>query len=129
MPALCFFLASGLGFSALLFWKPTSKFRLEWAGRSTSVQLPGYFSRLCRRRYAHHGDWIQTRQRDGMNAWSPRARKHKMASLPVKTTKSPDLHPSLRRRVSDAAEAALLVGAFAVIWGSIAVVVIAALFG
>jgi hypothetical protein len=39
------------------------------------------------------------------------------------------LHPSLMRRVGDAAEAALLVGAFAVIWGSIGVVVIAAVFG
>ena len=58
-----------------------------------------------------------------------KAREHKMASLPVKTTKSPHLHPSLKRRVGDAAEAALLVGAFAVIWGSIGVVVIAAIFG
>lgn len=42
-------------------------------------------------------------------------------------TKSPDLHPTLMRRVGDAAAAVLLVGAFAVIWGSIGVVVIAAI--
>jgi hypothetical protein len=39
------------------------------------------------------------------------------------------LHPSLMRRVGDAAETVLLVGAVAVIWGSIGMVVIAAIFG
>jgi hypothetical protein len=42
-------------------------------------------------------------------------------------TKSPHLHPSLMRRVGDAAETVLLVAAVAVIWGSIGVVLIAAI--
>ena len=39
-------------------------------------------------------------------------------------TKNPHLHPTLMRRVGDA-----LAGALAVIWGSIGVVVVAAIFG
>ena len=38
----------------------------------------------------------------------------------------PPLHPSLMRRIGDAAETALLVAAIAIIWGSIGAVVVAA---
>jgi hypothetical protein len=44
-------------------------------------------------------------------------------------TKNPHLHPTLMRRVGDAAATVLLAGALAVIWGSIGVVVVAAIFG
>jgi hypothetical protein len=44
-------------------------------------------------------------------------------------TPTPHLHPSLMRRVGDAASTALLVGALAAIWGSIGAVVIAAILG
>jgi len=47
----------------------------------------------------------------------------------AKDTPIPHLHPSLMRRVGDAASTALLVGALAAIWGSIGVVVIAAILG
>jgi hypothetical protein len=89
-------------------------YRGSGPGNAGALYLPGFGQSLGRLELALGRD--------------ARARGHKMASLPVKTTKSPHLHPSLKRRVGDAAEAALLVGAFAVIWGSIGVVVIAALF-
>jgi hypothetical protein len=47
----------------------------------------------------------------------------------AKVTPTPHPHPSLIRRVGDAAATVLLAGALAVIWGSIGVVVIAAIFG
>jgi hypothetical protein len=42
-------------------------------------------------------------------------------------TKTPHLHPSLMRRVGDAAETGLLVGTLAAIWISVGWVVIAAI--
>ena len=42
--------------------------------------------------------------------------------------KSPDLHPTLMRRVGDAAEFVLLAGALAAIWASIAWILIASIF-
>jgi hypothetical protein len=44
-------------------------------------------------------------------------------------TKSPHLHPSLMRRVGDAAETGLLVGALAAVWISVGLVVVAAIRG
>jgi hypothetical protein len=72
MPAFCFFLALGLGFSALLFWEANQQISIgtSWAVDvcSTAYVLPSSrISRLCRRRDAHPGDRIQTRQCDGMS--------------------------------------------------------------
>jgi hypothetical protein len=51
--------------------------------------------------------------------------------MPAMTTasKSDPVHPSLRHRAGAAAETALLAGAFAAIWGSIAWVLVGALLG
>jgi hypothetical protein len=43
-------------------------------------------------------------------------------------TKSPPLHPSVRRRVGTVVEAAFLLSTFAAIWGSVGSVLIAAIF-
>jgi len=50
-------------------------------------------------------------------------------SLRAMATKSPDLHPSIRRRVGDAAETGLLVGTLAAIWISVGWVLVAAILG
>jgi hypothetical protein len=44
-------------------------------------------------------------------------------------TPGPHLHPSIRRRVSDAAEIGLLAGTLAAIWISVGLVVVATILG
>jgi hypothetical protein len=48
---------------------------------------------------------------------------------PANDAEKKPFHPSLRRRVSDAAEIGLLVGALAAVWVSVGLVVVAALLG
>jgi hypothetical protein len=53
----------------------------------------------------------------------------KIAAEMAKDTPKSAPHPSLMRRMGDAAETALLVSAFAAIWGSVGVIVVAAIIG
>jgi len=62
MPAFCFFLALGLGFSAVLFWEANQQISISLGLRGVldiaDVLPSSRISRLCRRRDAHPGDWI-----------------------------------------------------------------------
>jgi hypothetical protein len=74
MPALCFFLALGLGFSALRFWEANQQISIgvAWAVDVCSTSrlfcLDSEYLAYAGGVMLVPGDWIQTRQRNGMNA-------------------------------------------------------------